>query len=133
LRSPYYALRSLSRAFRLYCHDCIWALLWSLKRQLQNKNKVSTGHYVVNRLIRLPSFGLPIAMLSYLCANRFLQLEASQLNYEICLFSALGYSVSHCITHSATPLENSTESLHFTGCIFAYFQSLLFNQPPVCA
>ena len=62
-------------------------LLWSLKRQLQNKKQsFHFGHYVVNRLNTAAIIGLPIAMLSYLCANRLLQLEAGQPNYEIYAF-----------------------------------------------
>ena len=62
-------------------------LLWSLKRQLQNKKQsFHFGHYVVNRLNTAAIIGLPIAMLSYLCTNRLLQLEAGQPNYEIYAF-----------------------------------------------
>jgi hypothetical protein len=62
-------------------------LLWSLKRQLQNKKQsFHFGHYVVNRLNTTAIIGLPIAMLSYLCANRLLQLEAGHPNYEIYAF-----------------------------------------------
>lgn len=62
-------------------------LLWSLKRQLQNKKQsFHFGHYLVNRLNTAAIIGLPIAMLSYLFTNRLLQLEAGQPNYEIYAF-----------------------------------------------
>ena len=63
-------------------------LLWSLKRQIQNKQqKFHVGHYLVNRLNIATLLGLPIAMLSYLYANRFFEVKIDQPNYEIYTFS----------------------------------------------
>ncbi len=62
-------------------------LLWSLKRQLQNKqNQFHFGHYLVNRLNVSIIIGLPIAMLSYLYTNRLVELPAGSPNYEIYSF-----------------------------------------------
>ncbi|KQX03757.1 peptidase [Acinetobacter sp. Root1280] len=65
-------------------------LLWSLKRQLQKKNDhFHFGHYLVNRLNTTMIIGLPIAMLGYLYANRFVQLQADTPNYEVYTFFTL--------------------------------------------
>lgn len=62
-------------------------LLWSLKRQIQNKQqKFHFGHYLVNRLNVATFVGLPVAMLSYLYANRIVELEPKGPNYEIYTF-----------------------------------------------
>lgn len=62
-------------------------LLWSLKRQIQNKtHRFHFGHYLVNRLNIAAIIGLPIAMLSYLYTNRLLQVQATGPNYEIYSF-----------------------------------------------
>ena len=62
-------------------------LLWSLKRQLQNKQQhFHFGHYLVDRLNVASFVGLPIAMLSYLFANRLIDVQASTANYEIISF-----------------------------------------------
>ena len=62
-------------------------LLWSLKRQLQRKQQTfHFGHYIVNRLNIGILLGLPIAMLSYLYANRLFELPAGSPNYEIYSF-----------------------------------------------
>lgn len=62
-------------------------LLWSLKRQIQNKTqRFHFGHYLVNRLNIAVILGLPIAMLSYLYANRLVQIQADGPNYEIYSF-----------------------------------------------
>lgn len=62
-------------------------LLWSLKRQIQNKiHKFHFGHYLVDRLNVATFVGLPIAMTSYLLANRLIKLEANMPNYEVYTF-----------------------------------------------
>ncbi|MEG0651334.1 MAG: PepSY-associated TM helix domain-containing protein, partial [Acinetobacter sp.] len=62
-------------------------LLWSLKRQIQNKtNRFHFGHYLVNRLNIAAIIGLPIAMLSYLYVNRLVQIQTDGPNYEIYSF-----------------------------------------------
>ena len=62
-------------------------LLWSLKRQIQNKTqRFHFGQYLVNRLNIAVILGLPIAMLSYLYANRLVQIQADGPNYEIYSF-----------------------------------------------
>lgn len=67
-------------------------LLWSLKRQIQNKiRKFHFGHYLVDRLNVATFVGLPIAMTSYLLANRLIKLEANMPNYEVYTFLWYGY------------------------------------------
>lgn len=62
-------------------------LLWSLKRQIQNKsNQFHLGHYLVDRLNIATFIGLPIAMLAYMFANRFIQITETKPNYEIYSF-----------------------------------------------
>ncbi|NAR53420.1 PepSY domain-containing protein [Acinetobacter haemolyticus] len=62
-------------------------LLWSLKRQIQNKsNQFHFGYYLVDRLNIATFIGLPIAMLSYLFANRFVHISGNMPNYEIYTF-----------------------------------------------
>lgn len=62
-------------------------LLWSLKRQIQNKsNQFHFGYYLVDRLNIATFIGLPIAMLSYLFANRFVHISENTPNYEIYTF-----------------------------------------------
>lgn len=62
-------------------------LLWSLKRQIQNKsNEFHLGHYLVDRLNIATFIGLPIAMLAYMFANRFVQINETTPNYEIYSF-----------------------------------------------
>ncbi|RZG79398.1 PepSY-associated TM helix domain-containing protein [Acinetobacter venetianus] len=62
-------------------------LLWSLKRQIQNKsNQFHLGHYLVDRLNIATFIGLPIAMLAYMFANRFVQITETTPNYEIYSF-----------------------------------------------
>lgn len=62
-------------------------LLWSLKRQIQNKsNQFHLGHYLVDRLNIATFIGLPIAMLAYMFANRFIQITETTPNYEIYSF-----------------------------------------------
>ncbi|WP_312049780.1 PepSY-associated TM helix domain-containing protein [Acinetobacter courvalinii] len=69
-------------------------LLWSLKRQIQNKsNQFHFGYYLVDRLNIAAFVGLPTAMLGYLFANRFVQVSDSTPNYEIyTFFSVWGLS-----------------------------------------
>ncbi|MEB3752958.1 PepSY-associated TM helix domain-containing protein [Acinetobacter sp. MD2(2019)] len=64
-------------------------LLWSLKRQLQNKqSKFHFGHYLVDRLNISTCVGLPIATLVYFYANRLWTIS-QPTNYEVaCFFSA---------------------------------------------
>lgn len=65
-------------------------LLWSLKRQLQNKSaQFHFGHYLVDRLNLAAFVGLPIAMLGYLLCNRLVYLTANLPNYEIYTFFML--------------------------------------------
>ena len=76
-------------------------LLWSLKRQIQNKtNRFHFGHYLVNRLNIAMIIGLPIAMLGYLYANRLITIPASALNYEIYTFFNIwfGSFILACVT-----------------------------------
>ena len=76
-------------------------LLWSLKRQIQNKtNRFHFGHYLVNRLNIAMIIGLPIAMLGYLYANRLITIPASALNYEIYTFFSIwfGSFILACVT-----------------------------------
>lgn len=62
-------------------------LLWSLKRQLQNKNsQFHFGHYLVDRLNVATFVGLPCATLAYLYANRLFTVTATTVNYEIYSF-----------------------------------------------
>ncbi len=62
-------------------------LLWSLKRQLQNKNtKFHFGHYLVDRLNVATFVGLPCATLAYLYANRLFTVTITTINYEIYSF-----------------------------------------------
>lgn len=62
-------------------------LLWSLKRQIQSKStQFHFGYYLVDRLNVAAFVGLPIAMLSYLLANRFVNVTESTPNYEIYTF-----------------------------------------------
>ncbi len=62
-------------------------LLWSLKRQIQNKKqRFHFGYYLVNRLNIATFIGLTIAMLSYLYANRLVQVQSGAINYEIYSF-----------------------------------------------
>ncbi|WP_343596722.1 PepSY-associated TM helix domain-containing protein [Acinetobacter sp.] len=64
-------------------------LLWSLKRQLQNKQQqFHFGHYMVDRLNINTCVGLPIAVLAYFYSNRLWTLS-HQINLEIpCFFIA---------------------------------------------
>ncbi|QIO05732.1 PepSY-associated TM helix domain-containing protein [Acinetobacter shaoyimingii] len=62
-------------------------LLWSLKRQIQNKQqRFHFGHYLVNRLNISALIGLPIAILSYFYANRLGLFQPQIGNYEIHAF-----------------------------------------------
>ncbi|MFW2122457.1 PepSY-associated TM helix domain-containing protein [Acinetobacter ursingii] len=62
-------------------------LLWSLKRQIQNKTHAfHFGHYLVDRLNVATFVGLPISMLAYLYSNRFVELQPAMPNYEIYTF-----------------------------------------------
>ena len=62
-------------------------LLWSLKRQLQNKSgQFHFGHYLVDRLNIATFVGLPIAMLAYLYTNRIVTITTDIPNYEIYAF-----------------------------------------------
>ena len=69
-------------------------LLWSLKRQLQNKQQqFHFGHYLVQRLNITAILGLPIAVMSYFYANRIgLSLHSSQ-NYEVITFFSVWLAV----------------------------------------
>lgn len=62
-------------------------LLWSLKRQIQNKNsQFHFGHYLVDRLNVATFVGLPCATVAYLSANRLFTITSSTINYEIYSF-----------------------------------------------
>lgn len=62
-------------------------LLWSLKRQIQNKNsKFHLGHYLVDRLNIAAFVGLPCATVAYLSANRLFTVTSTTINYEIYSF-----------------------------------------------
>ncbi|OTL21926.1 peptidase [Acinetobacter pittii] len=62
-------------------------LLWSLKRQIQNKNsQFHFGHYLVDRLNVAAFVGLPCATVAYLSANRLFTITSSTINYEIYSF-----------------------------------------------
>lgn len=62
-------------------------LLWSLKRQIQNKNsKFHFGHYLVDRLNVAAFVGLPCATVAYLSANRLFTVTPTTINYEIYSF-----------------------------------------------
>ena len=59
-------------------------LLWSLKRQLQNKTQqFHLGHYLVDRLNVATFVGLPLAMMGYFYTNRLVYITADMPNYEI--------------------------------------------------
>ena len=59
-------------------------LLWSLKRQLQNKTQqFHWGHYLVDRLNVATFVGLPLAMMGYFYTNRLVFITADMPNYEI--------------------------------------------------
>lgn len=76
-------------------------LLWSLKRQIQKKSaRFHLGHYLVNRLNITIIIGLPLAMLGYLYANRFISIPAGAPNYEIYSFFSiwLGSFILACVT-----------------------------------
>ena len=76
-------------------------LLWSLKRQMQKKSvRFHLGHYLVNRLNITIIIGLPLAMLGYLYANRFISIPAGAPNYEIYSFFSiwLGSFILACVT-----------------------------------
>lgn len=76
-------------------------LLWSLKRQMQKKSeRFHIGYYLVNRLNITMIIGLPIAMLGYLYANRFINIPAGAPNYEIYSFFSiwLGSFLLACLT-----------------------------------
>ena len=76
-------------------------LLWSLKRQMQKKSaRFYLGHYLVNRLNITMILGLPIAMLAYLYANRFISIPVGAPNYEIYSFFSiwLGSFILACVT-----------------------------------
>lgn len=76
-------------------------LLWSLKRQMQKKSaRFHLGHYLVNRLNITMILGLPIAMLAYLYANRFISIPVGAPNYEIYSFFSiwLGSFILACLT-----------------------------------
>ena len=62
-------------------------LLWSLKRQIQNKNsKFHFGHYLVDRLNVAAFVGLPCATVAYLSANRLFTVTSTTINYEVYSF-----------------------------------------------
>ncbi|MCJ8160713.1 PepSY-associated TM helix domain-containing protein [Acinetobacter zhairhuonensis] len=62
-------------------------LLWSLKRQLQNKTgQFHFGHYLVDRFNIATFVGLPMAMLAYLFTNRIVTITSDTPNYEIYAF-----------------------------------------------
>ena len=76
-------------------------LLWSLKRQIQKKSaRFHLGHYLVNRLNITMIIGLPLSMLGYLYANRFISIPAGAPNYEIYSFFSiwLGSFILACVT-----------------------------------
>jgi len=76
-------------------------LLWSLKRQMQKKSaRFHLGHYLVNRLNITMIIGLPLAMLGYLYANRFISISVGAPNYEIYSFFSiwLGSFILACVT-----------------------------------
>src|SRR5690606_35620392 len=58
------------------------------------------GHYLVNRLNITMILGLPIAMLAYLYANRFISIPVGAPNYEIYSFFSiwLGSFILACLT-----------------------------------
>ncbi|MBF7682727.1 PepSY domain-containing protein [Acinetobacter sp. B5B] len=71
-------------------------LLWSLKRQLQNKNNTfHFGHYCVDRLNVATFVGLPIAVLCYFYSNRLITLSHSTPNNQeiVVFFTAWGVSL----------------------------------------
>jgi hypothetical protein len=62
-------------------------LLWSLKRQLQNKTQqFHLGHYLVDRLNVATFVGLPLAMMGYFYTNRLVYITSDMPNYEIYSF-----------------------------------------------
>lgn len=62
-------------------------LLWSLKRQIQNKSsQFHFGHYLVDRLNIAAFVGLPCATVAYLSTNRLFTVTATTINYEIYSF-----------------------------------------------
>ncbi|WP_224991821.1 PepSY-associated TM helix domain-containing protein [Acinetobacter pittii] len=62
-------------------------LLWSLKRQIQNKNsKFHFGYYLVDRLNVAAFVGLPCATVAYLSANRLFTVTSTTINYEVYSF-----------------------------------------------
>lgn len=76
-------------------------LLWSLKRQIQNKNcKFHFGHYLVDRLNVAAFVGLPCATVAYLSANRLFTVTSTTINYEIySFFLSLVNQLDHCFIH----------------------------------
>ena len=103
-------------------------LLWSLKRQLQKKNDdFHVGHYLVNRLNTTMIIGLPIAMLGYLYANRFVQLQSDTPNYEVyTFFYFVVIQFYYCALHKTTiSLENSAQAANCHDISLAYFKCLL--------
>ncbi|MCU4562120.1 PepSY-associated TM helix domain-containing protein [Acinetobacter sp. WU_MDCI_Abxc222] len=62
-------------------------LLWSLKRQIQNKNsQFHFGHYLVDRLNVTAFVGLPCATVAYLSANRLFTVTSTTINHEVYSF-----------------------------------------------
>ncbi|MFW6743690.1 PepSY-associated TM helix domain-containing protein [Acinetobacter pittii] len=62
-------------------------LLWSLKRQIQNKSsQFHFGLYLVDRLNIAAFVGLPCATVAYLSANRLFTVTSTTINYEIYSF-----------------------------------------------
>ncbi|OCY35279.1 peptidase [Acinetobacter pittii] len=62
-------------------------LLWSLKRQIQNKNsQFHFGHYLVDRLNVAAFVGLPCATVAYLSSNRLFTVTSTTINYEVYSF-----------------------------------------------
>ena len=99
-------------------------LLWSLKRQIQNKQqKFHFGHYLVNRLNVASLIGLPIAMLCYLYANRIFEIKPNQPNYEIYTFFTvwlLSFMVALC-TQQAYLWKSMLKGFILLGLALPFF------------
>ncbi len=98
-------------------------LLWSLKRQLQNKNtKFHFGHYLVDRLNVATFVGLPCATLAYLYANRLFTVTITTINYEIYSFF-LVWLMSLIIALITKKQHLWRTQLSILFCFVLYFQS----------
>lgn len=98
-------------------------LLWSLKRQIQNKNsQFHFGHYLVDRLNVAAFVGLPCATVAYLSSNRLFTVTATTINYEVYSFF-LVWLISLIIALITKNSICGELNLAFLLCCVLHFQS----------